>query len=101
MPTRLPVLLALAAVLGLAAAAAAPQATAYDLVIAGGRVIDPETHLDAVRDVAIVAGTIRSVGAAPLAGQEHIDARGLIVAPHTKRVEGGEPGSGREPQNVR
>ena len=31
------------------------RAAAYDLIIKGGRVIDPSTGLDAVRDVAIVA----------------------------------------------
>lgn len=71
----------LALALACAAPAAAQQATTYDLVIAGGRVIDPETRLDAVRDVGISGGTIRAVSATPLAGKERIDARGLIVAP--------------------
>ncbi len=34
-------------------------AAAYDLIIKGGRVIDPSTGLDAVRDVAIVARQAR------------------------------------------
>jgi len=57
-------------------------AAAYDLIIKGGRVIDPSTGLDAVRDVAIVHGRVAAV-AADLAGDaaETIDARGKIVAP--------------------
>jgi dihydroorotase len=38
------------------------HAAAYDLIIRGGRVIDPSTGLDAVRDVAIVQGKIAAVG---------------------------------------
>src|SRR5215468_4021954 len=39
------------------------QAVTYDLLIKGGRVIDPSVGLDAVRDVAIAAGRIVSVEA--------------------------------------
>jgi N-acyl-D-aspartate/D-glutamate deacylase len=53
----------------------------FDLVLKGGRAIDPETGLDAVRDVGIRGDTIASVSAEPLAGLKVIDARGLIVAP--------------------
>ena len=34
----------------------------WDLVLRGGRVIDPETGLDAVRDVAVAQGRIAAVG---------------------------------------
>src|SRR5215831_11432686 len=37
------------------------QAATYDLLIKGGRVVDPSVGLDAVRDVAIAAGQIMSV----------------------------------------
>jgi len=57
------------------------SAQTYDLVIANGRVIDPETKLDAVRDVGISGGTIRAVSEGPLAGRATIDAKGLVVAP--------------------
>lgn len=61
-----------------------PQASAaaYDLIIRGGRVIDPSTGLDAVRDLAISAGRIAVVDT-NIAGEasETIDARGKIVAP--------------------
>lgn len=53
----------------------------YDLVIQGGRVIDPETNLDAVRDVGIKNGTIAAVSAESLTGIKTIDATGLVVAP--------------------
>lgn len=57
------------------------SAQQYDLVIAGGRVIDPETGLDAVRNVAIQRGTIAKISTEPLAGRRTIDAKGLVVAP--------------------
>jgi N-acyl-D-aspartate/D-glutamate deacylase len=73
--------LAVAALLtGVVFAASQPAAT-YDLVIANGRVIDPESGLDAVRNVAISDGTIRAMEAAPLVGRTTLDASGLIVAP--------------------
>jgi hypothetical protein len=53
----------------------------YDLVIRGGRVLDPETGLDAVRDVAIAQGKIARISTEPLAAARIIDARGLVVAP--------------------
>ncbi len=51
----------------------------YEIVISGGRVIDPETNLDAVRNVAIRAGKIAAISEAPLEGQTVVDARGLVV----------------------
>jgi len=53
----------------------------FDLVVAGGRVMDPESGLDAVRDVGIRGGHIVAVSEVPLAGRETVDARGLVVAP--------------------
>jgi N-acyl-D-aspartate/D-glutamate deacylase len=53
----------------------------YDLVISGGRVIDPETQLDALRHVGIRGGAIAAVSEEPLAGKTTIDAAGLVVAP--------------------
>jgi N-acyl-D-aspartate/D-glutamate deacylase len=58
---------------------AAPPA--YDLVILNGRVLDPESGLDAVRNVGIVGGTIRAISSKRLDGRTTIDARGLVVAP--------------------
>ncbi|MDA8787222.1 amidohydrolase family protein, partial [Porticoccaceae bacterium] len=53
----------------------------YDLVIANGRVIDPETELDAIRHIGINNGTISEISLQPLQGQQTIDATGLVVAP--------------------
>jgi dihydroorotase len=65
-----------------AAKAGAAQASKYDLLIRGGRVIDPSVHLDAVRDVAISGGRIAAVEPAIAAGAaEVIDARGKLVVP--------------------
>jgi N-acyl-D-aspartate/D-glutamate deacylase len=53
----------------------------YDLVIEGGRVIDPETGLDAVRNVGISGGKILLISSAGLSGRRVIHAGGLVVAP--------------------
>ncbi len=53
----------------------------YDLVVEGGRVMDPETGLDAVRNVGIRDGKIASISASPLSGRRVIHAAGLVVAP--------------------
>jgi cytosine/adenosine deaminase-related metal-dependent hydrolase len=62
-------------------ASLALNAQTFDTVIAGGRVIDPESGLDAVRYVGITAGKVRAISAAPLTGRKTIDAKGLVVAP--------------------
>jgi N-acyl-D-aspartate/D-glutamate deacylase len=51
----------------------------YDLVIANGRVMDPATNLDAVRNVGVRNGKIEAVSTSPLEGRETIDASGLVV----------------------
>jgi dihydroorotase len=53
------------------------------IVIRNGRVIDPASGLDAVRDICIAAGRIVALGAAPadFHGNVEIDASGLVVAP--------------------
>lgn len=53
----------------------------YDLVIVGGRVMDPETGLDGVRNVGIAGGRIAVVTSESIEGRERIDAEGLVVAP--------------------
>jgi N-acyl-D-aspartate/D-glutamate deacylase len=53
----------------------------YDLVIANGRVMDPESGLDAVRSIGIIGQTIRAISASPLNGKDVIDSHGLVVAP--------------------
>ncbi len=53
----------------------------YDAAINGGRVIDPESHLDAVRSLGIRAGRIVEISETPLEAQNVVDARGLAVSP--------------------
>ena len=63
---------------------AAPSSAAegpFDLVIAGGRVVDPESGLDDVRNVGIREGRIAAVAEGDLVGTEVVAAAGLVVAP--------------------
>lgn len=53
----------------------------FDIVIRGGRVIDPETGHDAIADVAISGHRIVRIGTSLPAGKREIDASGLVVAP--------------------
>jgi len=53
----------------------------YDLVLEGGRVIDPETGLDAPLHVGIADGKIAALSQTPIAGQRVLDVRGHVVAP--------------------
>lgn len=54
---------------------------AYDRVILGGRVIDPESNLDAVRNIGILDGRIAIITEEAIGGGDTIDARGLVVSP--------------------
>ena len=90
-----------AAAAGAAMFARIPNAFAqtYELLIKGGRVIDPSIGLDAIRDVAIAGGRI--VAVEPNIAEsalDTIDARGKIVAPglidihtHAARSKEGPP----------
>ncbi|MFZ0738568.1 MAG: amidohydrolase family protein [Candidatus Acidiferrales bacterium] len=53
----------------------------YDVVILNGRVMDPESGLDAIRNIGIRDGKILVVTKSALRGRETIDAKGLVVAP--------------------
>lgn len=57
------------------------SAAAFECVIRGGRVIDPETGLDRITDVGLRGGQIAAIGDGLAPGTEEIDATGLIVAP--------------------
>jgi len=59
----------------------AAQGTRYDLVIAGGRVIDPASGLDEIRCIGISGGRIGEISTSALSGRRTIDASGLVVAP--------------------
>ena len=53
----------------------------YDLVVLNGRVIDPESQSDSVRNLGISNGSIKIITRDRLNGRSVIDARGLVVAP--------------------
>ena len=57
------------------------MAEQFDLVISGGRVIDPATGLDGVQDVAINDGKIAAMGEGLANGSNAIDAAGRLVIP--------------------
>ena len=61
--------------------ACAPEPVQYDLVLRGGRVMDPESGLDAVMDIGIDGGTVAAISPEPLDGTEVVDVSGLVVAP--------------------
>jgi dihydroorotase len=75
----------------------AAQAARYDLIIRGGRVIDPSVRLDGIRDVAISQGRIAAIEPTIAAqAADTIDARGKLVVPglidihtHTARYKEG------------
>ena len=56
-------------------------AQTYDLVILNGRVMDPESGLDAVRHVGVTGPQVKAISPTPLTGRITIDAKGLVVAP--------------------
>lgn len=57
------------------------SAQQYDLVLEGGRVMDPETGMDAIRNVGIRDGKIVRISSEALSGRRTIHATGLVVAP--------------------
>ena len=65
-------------VLALGGCARAPE---YDLVLEGGRVMDPASGLDSVRNVGITGGRIAAISADPLRGKSVVDVSGKVVAP--------------------
>src|SRR5437867_9053832 len=73
------------------------QAAPYEIVLQGGRVMDPETGLDAVRNVGISGGRIAAVSQEPLRGSTVLDAAGLVVAPGFIDLHS----HGQDPENYR
>jgi N-acyl-D-aspartate/D-glutamate deacylase len=51
----------------------------WDVVLRGGRVIDPESALDALRDVAVADGRVAEVGTGLAPGRADLDVTGLVV----------------------
>ncbi len=68
-------------VIGLTAFTQPQPTTIFDFVLTGGRVMDPESGLDAVRNVGINGNRIAAISAKPLRGKQTVDVRGLVVAP--------------------
>ena len=71
---------ALAATLALALATPS-LAQSFDLVIANGRVMDPETGFDQVANVGVTGGVIKAITTDTIEGDRVIDASGHVVAP--------------------
>lgn len=60
---------------------ALPASTEFDVVILNGRVMDPETNFDGIRNVGIKDGIIALITEENISGKETIDATGHVVAP--------------------
>jgi dihydroorotase len=71
----------LISLLFLSASIHAQSSIEYDIVLAGGRVIDPETKLDAIKNVGIINNHIAQISSESLKGKEIINVSGLVVAP--------------------
>src|SRR5215468_5588660 len=59
------------------------QSSAMNLILKGGRIIDPSQHLDAVADIGFTGGKVAAIGPelAAGAGTEVLDVSGHIVTP--------------------
>jgi N-acyl-D-aspartate/D-glutamate deacylase len=74
--------LAMAFMVSLVIASSATAADqTYEVAIVNGRVMDPESGLDAVRNVGLRAGKIETISTEAIQGRRTIDAKGLVVAP--------------------
>ena len=60
---------------------AVAQPSGYDIVFKGGRVMDPETNFDDIRNVGINGDRIVEISSSELKGNKIIDVSGLVVAP--------------------
>lgn len=59
---------------------ASPQET-YDVVILNGRVVDPESKLDGIRNIGISNGIIKAISEKSMRGHTTVLATGLVVSP--------------------
>jgi len=68
-------------IFGMLLAAGVASGQVYDTVIANGRVMDPESGLDGVRNIGITNKRIVAISQSKLEGRKVIDAQGLVVSP--------------------
>lgn len=68
-------------VLGVAGTASSVRATDCDIAILNGRVMDPETKFDDVRNVCVADKKITAITTDKISGKETINAKGHVVAP--------------------
>ena len=67
--------------LTLALCSAALDAQVFDTVLAGARIMDPASGLDAIRYVGITGTRIAAISERPLQGRAVVDLKGLVLAP--------------------
>lgn len=73
----------------------------YDVVISGGRVMDPETGFDREANIGIVGDRIALITPHPLPGRQVINASGMVVSPgFIDLCVAGRPGSARSSRNI-
>jgi len=58
-----------------------PAQIEYDVLILNGRVVDPESGLDAIRNIGISNGTIQAISERSMRGRTTVLATGLVVSP--------------------
>lgn len=61
--------------------AATQSGAEFDVVLRGGRVMDPESGLDAVREIGIRGGRVAAIATKPLRGRQVVDVAGQVIAP--------------------
>ena len=66
---------------GMASDLPAQQETQFDLVVLGGRVMDPETGYDQIANVGVSNGRITAITQEKITGAREINATNLVVAP--------------------
>ena len=74
-------LLLLALLLAQGCSSPPPPPQLPDLVLTGGRVVDPESGLDGVRNIALRGGRIAAISEQAIRGQRELNVTGLVVAP--------------------
>ncbi len=74
-------LIFIALFMGLSLVNSAQTNIVYDIVLQGGRVMDPETKLDAIKNVGIINNRIAQISSESLKGKKIVNVTGLVVAP--------------------